>query len=342
MDFGRVPTASFAGTAVSVQRGADARLPLRAGRPVVRRPRRGAWHDAHIHADEPHGKASIDGGPTVSISADAHPLHSTPLAPGASEALLAAVPQWFHRIEVAPGLVTPGAYDPAPMLAQLPIPARLDGARALDIGAWDGFFSFALEQRGAAVVALEQNAAHTKGLRAIADAIGSGVEARVGNVYSLDPERDGTFDLVLFLGVLYHLRHPLLALDALWRVLADGALLVVESHVVDNHFVIGDDQATTLDDPDMSICQFYPGAELNRDDSNWWGPSRRCMAEMVRSSGFEVIHAGLWCPTRGVVAARRSGDPALLRLRDYDLVPALRESGVGEYDALATMVESAR
>lgn len=85
----------------------------------------------------------------------------------------------------------------------------------------------------------------------------------------------GTFDVVLFLGVLYHMRHPLLALEKVAAMVAPGGLLIVESHFEN----LGDAPA----------MRFYPGHELNGDDTNWWGPNPACIEAMLHDVGFADV-----------------------------------------------------
>jgi tRNA (mo5U34)-methyltransferase len=96
-------------------------------------------------------------------------------------------------------------------LEQFPIPQSLHGKRVLDIGAWDGWFSFQMERRGAEVLAID-NWDNPRFHQAKA-MLHSRVEYRQMDIYELTPQRVGYFDIVLFMGVLYHLKHPLLALE---------------------------------------------------------------------------------------------------------------------------------
>ena len=110
---------------------------------------------------------------------------------------------WFHSIEVAPGIVTPGRV-PLDYLRGLvqrcALPDSLAGLRVLDVGAWDGFFSFEAERRGAReVVALDIPPVDRKGFAIARELLGSRVHYERGSVYDLSPARHGTFDLVLFL-----------------------------------------------------------------------------------------------------------------------------------------------
>ena len=93
----------------------------------------------------------------------------------------------------------------------------MQGMRALDIGCSDGYFSFEMERRGADVVATDFVPETYTGFATARRILGSAVDYRMDNVYNLSPEAYGFFDVVLFMGVLYHLRHPLLALDLLHR-----------------------------------------------------------------------------------------------------------------------------
>src|SRR3954469_14991055 len=128
--------------------------------------------------------------------------------------------RWYHAIELRPGLRTPGLDDPRERLGMLRVPDDLSGRDVLDVGAWDGFFSFEAERRGARrVVAADSfawngaNWSTKEGFELAREALGSRVEDADVDVMDLDPLALGTFDLVLCLGVLYHLRDPLGGLE---------------------------------------------------------------------------------------------------------------------------------
>lgn len=209
---------------------------------------------------------------------------------------------WFHRIDLGDGIVTPGRDDSQSKLAEIRMPADLSGQTVLDIGAYDGFFSFEAERRGAArVVAMdnwgEPECSGREGIDLARAALGSGVEIVKGDIQALDPERLGTFDLVLFMGVLYHLRHPLLGLEKVAAV--TRAMLILETHA----------DLLDLGRPAMA---FYPGSELARDQTNWWGPNIAAVEAMLRVVGFgriEVVHS----------TARESGVHLTLR-RAYNAI----------------------
>ncbi|MEK6227878.1 MAG: hypothetical protein AABM31_00955 [Actinomycetota bacterium] len=131
---------------------------------------------------------------------------------------------WYHSLELAPGYVTPGMFDLRDQVDQYRLPARLDGLRALDGGAWDGFWAFEMERRGAEVVALDLDdereldwpanrrpATYPETLRGAGFALakevfGSKVERVNRSIYDALPEDLGTFDLVFCGSVLIHLR----------------------------------------------------------------------------------------------------------------------------------------
>lgn len=120
---------------------------------------------------------------------------------------------WRHRIEIAPGVVTPGREDCRAELRRIRFPASLVGRRVLDVGCSDGFYSFEAERRGATeVVALDDEssllAGTGNGFQLAAEALDSKVRYEIGDVHGLSPSRVGTFDTIVFLKVLYHLRNP--------------------------------------------------------------------------------------------------------------------------------------
>ncbi|MHC4991305.1 MAG: class I SAM-dependent methyltransferase [Planctomycetota bacterium] len=212
-----------------------------------------------------------------------------------SDALRAEVARldWWHRIDLGQGLVTPGRDDSVAKLSRIGMPTDLQGLRVLDVGAWDGFFSFEAERRGATVVAIDTPAWTMNGGRGkdcfdLAHRIlRSGVESRVLDVMELSPDELGTFDLVLCLGVLYHVRDPLGALERLASVTTNQ--LILETHV----------DALGFGRPAMV---FYPGSELNEDSSNWWGPNERALRTMLRDVGFDRVEIVSRRPLPGRVA----------------------------------------
>jgi tRNA (mo5U34)-methyltransferase len=188
---------------------------------------------------------------------------------------------WYHQIDLGDGIVTPGVDDTPSRMAPLELPSDLSGRSVLDIGAWDGFFSFEAERRGAGRVLATDSYCWSgegwgtkEGFLTASRILGSRVDDLEIDVMDLSPERVGTFDLVLFVGVLYHLRHPLLGLERVASVTGDQ--LIFDSH-------------TAMIDERDPVMRFYPGTELNDDPTNWWGANPPAVEAMLRDVGFGRI-----------------------------------------------------
>jgi tRNA (mo5U34)-methyltransferase len=231
-----------------------------------------------------------------------------------SEAIFKECPEWYHSIELSPGLTTPGRV-PAEALSRelclLRLP-DLRGKSVLDIGAYDGYFSFAAERLGASrVVALDHyvwsadmagymqdwreskrsgasipaphlsrhwNPAGLPGRKPFDLArrlLSSKVEPVVGDFMTMDLSTLGKFDIVFFLGVLYHMENPLLSLKRVHTVVAPEGLAIIETEAMD---VVGLGS--------RPMCEFFPGQELNNDASNWWSPNPAAVEGLCMAAGF--------------------------------------------------------
>ena len=140
---------------------------------------------------------------------------------------------WWHSIDLGDGYVTPGVRkldDLQERYNSFRLPDDLSGKRVLDIGCWDGFFSFEAERHGAEVVAIDRW--RPENFFKAHHALNSKVEFHEMSVYELSRSKLGSFDVVLFMGVLYHLQHPLLALQRVCEMTQEIA--VIESFVIDN------------------------------------------------------------------------------------------------------------
>jgi tRNA (mo5U34)-methyltransferase len=181
---------------------------------------------------------------------------------------------WWHSIELGDGRVTPGVRSVTELrqlYASFGLPSDLHGKRVLDIGCWDGFFSYEAERRGAEVVAIDY--VNRPNFFAAREALGARVVFHEMSVYEMSRDRLGVFDIVLMLGVLYHLQHPLLALQKVCEVTRD--LAIIESHVIDG-FVSAP----------FPIMRYYEADELGQADDNWWGPNVDCLGRMLRTVGY--------------------------------------------------------
>ena len=204
---------------------------------------------------------------------------------GPAADLLAQVQRyfWFHSIDLGNGVVTPGKKSPKVLRAEADaIFGSLDlrGKSVLDIGAWNGYFSFEAKRRQAHRVLATDHHCWSPEIngRATFDLARTTLELEVEtmdiDVPDLSPDQVGRFDVVLFLGVFYHLVDPIRALQNLAAVTNEVAVL--ETHL----------DLPAIDRPAMV---FYPGTELNDDPTNWWGPNRQCVEALLRLVGFERV-----------------------------------------------------
>jgi tRNA (mo5U34)-methyltransferase len=209
-------------------------------------------------------------------------------------AAIAANPLWYHTIEVAPGLETPGWFDLRPTVDRLPWP-EVDGKRCLDVGTYDGFFAFELERRGAAEVVATDIADHeqwdwpprirARGVEYLREVAGpqkgqgfeiarellrSSARLEEVSVYDLSPDRVGDFDVVVCGSLLLHLRDPL------------GALLAIAS--------VCRGELLCTNEVDLGLRRRVPIARLDgvSDLCQWWLPSPAGHRRMVEAAGFEV------------------------------------------------------
>jgi tRNA (mo5U34)-methyltransferase len=216
---------------------------------------------------------------------------------------------WHQRFELAPGVFTEGPSNFEFLDRTADFPKRLDGKSVLDIGTCNGGFAFELERRGATrVVGVDIVDPDLYGFTATKELLGSNAEFLQASVYELPHLLDGErFDVVLLLGVLYHLRHPLLALDIVRELARD--VVYIETAVCDAEF------------PKISqrsVARFYRLDELQRDPSNWFAPTTACLKDWCRSAGLEVERLTGWpahAPTRALVGSRvTDGVPEYLRI----------------------------
>jgi tRNA (mo5U34)-methyltransferase len=193
---------------------------------------------------------------------------------------------WFHSIDLGNGIVTPGGKTPAvhqKEYAAIFDPVDMRGRSVIDIGAWNGAYSFEAKRRGAArVLATDHFAWRHPALRGreafeLARSV-LDIDLEVGelDIPALTPERVGTFDVVLFLGVFYHLLDPIAALRQIAALARE--VLIVETHT----------DALEIRRPGMIM---YPGVELDGDITCWWAPNPACMVALLKQCGFAKVDA---------------------------------------------------
>jgi tRNA (mo5U34)-methyltransferase len=209
-------------------------------------------------------------------------------------------PLWYHSMELAPGIETPGWFDMRPVSQLLPWP-DVQGKRCLDVGTYDGFLAFEMERRGAEEVVAIDIDDHTKwdwppdvrahggenlaklagpekgrGFRIAAAALDSKVDRRPISVYDLDPRTMGMFDVVVCGSLLLHLRDPLRALEAIRGVCSGYFLSAEEINLV-----------TTVTHPHRPLLQLNGSGPL----CQWMIPNAAGHRRMLFSAGFEIVHA---------------------------------------------------
>jgi tRNA (mo5U34)-methyltransferase len=204
---------------------------------------------------------------------------------------------WYHTIELAPGVATRGTADLRTVAPRL-LPPRLDGLRALDVATFDGFWAFELEKRGATTVAIDIErfedvdippgnrarilsgvGGHVPGERfPLAKAIlGSSVERVPCSVYELTPEKiGGPVDYAVVSDLLLHLSNPVAALVAVRGALAPGGRLMLSEEV---------NVPLTFIHPRTPVANY----QSNTTDFNWWQANVACLHAWLRQAGFTSI-----------------------------------------------------
>jgi len=185
--------------------------------------------------------------------------------------------RWHQKIEID-GWESPGLQDVNHLFQLSQIPSDLSGLSCIDIGTTNGATAFELARRGAEVVATDICEPEVFGVQRIAKALRVDLEFMQTGVYELPSKLGGRkFDIVILWGVLYHLRHPLLALDSVFQV--SNGLTSIETEIVSGG---------------ESTLSFFRTDELAGDASNWFAPTQKCLEDMVASSGFEVKSSSAW------------------------------------------------
>lgn len=223
---------------------------------------------------------------------------------------------WFHNLHLPDGTQTapdhPLGDFPAYKWAEVAptLPHVLEGWRALDVGCNAGFYSFELAKRGASVVGIDVDEHYLRQARWAAERFGleDRVEFRLRTVYDL-ARSDEHYDLVLFMGVLYHLRHPLLALDLVAS--RTRRLLVLQTLTMPGAGTGETPSDLRIGERRRMLEPFWPAMafiehRLEDDPTNWWAPNQACVEAMARSAGLEVVTR----PGHEIVVCRPTGLPA--------------------------------
>lgn len=206
---------------------------------------------------------------------------------------------WYHNIDLGDGIFTSpdhthGDYPRSRWEQFGPwIPSDLRGYSVLDLGCNAGYFSLQLRKRGAHVVGIDEVPGHIQQAKLAARELGVfDIDYRCMSVYDIDRLRDVPqhFDMILFLGVFYHLRHPLLMLDKL-SLLRPGRMFF-------QTLLKGDPGEPSTMQPDYPLDEtkaledrlfprmYFVERSFGGDPTNWWLPTESAVMAMLRSSGF--------------------------------------------------------
>lgn len=195
------------------------------------------------------------------------------VATEAAEKRVQSRPWWYHKFEIAPGVWTPGVYDPSGTYNMLNLPADMKGLRVLEIGPADGYFTKRMTDAGAEVVAVDYCDKDHHGFAIMEELSGRKFEYRKANIYEVPELGLKQFDIVLFLGVLYHLPDMMRALWTLkplvkQRLLMEGLVSLIQQ--------------------DKPVAEYLPAASCNNDITNFWAPNPLCCEMMLQDCGFIV------------------------------------------------------
>jgi len=240
---------------------------------------------------------------------------------------------WFHSIDLGNGIVTPGHKRLENMQIEFALAfdsLDLRGKTVLDVGAWNGAFSIEAKRRGAKrVIALDHATWNNPELRG-REAFDLAVRACGVEVEAFDQDLDSpqlsfdellsfaklpAFDIVLYCGVFYHLKDPLAATREL-------ASITRQTMVLETHLEIFPDERPAM--------LFYPGSELDGDSTNWWGPNRSCVEQLLKLYEFDQITFAMnQSARRGFFHAYKQPHPprqqvSTLRISRSDVIEAYR------------------
>jgi len=210
---------------------------------------------------------------------------------------IAALGEWFHNLDLHGVHTAPYHFlGDFPNIKWQPIsqaiPQDLTSATVLDVGCNAGFYSIQMKQRGARrVLGIDVDDRYLNQARFAAETLDLDIEFRKCSVYSAD-EIPGQFDYVLFMGVFYHLRYPLFALDKIIKKVAGKLVFQTMIRGSEEARIWNDDypfwNKEIFRDPDFPAMYFIEKS-YSHDYTNWWIPNRAAVEAMLRSSGLEII-----------------------------------------------------
>ena len=245
-----------------------------------------------------------------------------PLSDAEGRAFIARFPHWYQNIYLGNGLSTLSGrahHEDVWALYEKVLPASLSGLSVLDVATNAGYFALQSKLRGARhVTGIEFLDMYLEQANTIGKIWGADIEYRKIDVHEV-LKLGRTFDIVVFAGILYHLKNPLQVIEDLGRICTDAILLETEFIPDDprNCVIVRQGAPATLQPMNKGFMKFLETTELNGDGSNWWVPDMECVLGMLRTAGFihisrpAILHGIRLC----LVASRKKN--SAVRIADF-------------------------
>ncbi len=203
---------------------------------------------------------------------------------------------WYHRYELLPGLITPGKIEvyPGKMLDLYGVAGNLAGQKVLDIGAWDGAYTFEFERRGAEVTALDIQDPDRTGFNVSKQILNSNAEYICASVYELPHKFENKFDIIFYSGVYYHLKNPLLAFMKIWESLKPNGVIYFAGTILDHADTIDafwKNKTRILKQLSSIPIAYFVKDEYGKfnDPSCWFIPTKCCLNNWLSATGYKEI-----------------------------------------------------
>ncbi len=199
--------------------------------------------------------------------------------------------KWYHTFEIFPGIWTKGArgykVDPKARLDNVGIPNDLTGKTVVDIGTFDGMYAFEMERRGAQVIAIDIQDPNATAFNQAKALLNSKVEFKRTTVYEIGDVGLPKVDMILYFGVFYHLKHPVLAFRRMRRILKDEGKIFFDGVVLDTlweRYPELNDYKSDIEKVRHLPITYY--SDPRRQSWNWHFPTVACLKSWIETSGF--------------------------------------------------------
>lgn len=207
---------------------------------------------------------------------------------------------WWHSIDFGDGVVSPGkkTTENHKREEKYFTPDFFNNKRVLDVGCWDGYYSFYAERQGAKEVVASDGRQWRLGNKSGFDIAKKILNSNVKETF-LDinepgnTELGGKFDSIMFLGVIYHLKNPYHALEMLDSLLNPNGQLIIETTLANETFT-------------APLMEFHPRASLDKDATNFWSPNTTCLCKMLQEiSNYTLLKKVILNRKRGYIVVRK-------------------------------------